>query len=253
VLRARDVERAAAFYREIMGWTVFAVPGNSGHHFFQVGGKTVASLHPTSLGKDVWAPCVSVEDLETTTSAAVALGATLIDKVDVPGIARMATLRDSEDTIFGLWEPAPNEGAELVNERGSLWWIEVLSNNVAAARNLYCRLLGWIPQETSFEPFASYTFLKRGEVHESGILPIEKDWKIQPRWNSIFAVDDCDATIAHAIRLGGRHEFIHTVPNAGRVGVVTDPGGAFFLARGPTRNNSGLVSEFFVWKTLTLP
>jgi len=216
-----------------MGWTVTDVPGNSEHQFFQFRGKTVASLHPQTQGKDVWMPCVSVENMETMASAAMALGATVVDTIDMPGVARMATLRDGEGTIFGLWEPAPNEGVELVTEPGSLWWIEVLSNDVPAARDFYCRLFGWAAHETAFEPFASYIVLKRDDVQESGILPIGKDWGIRPRWNSIFAVDDCDATIAHVLRLGGGHEFIHTVPNAGRIGVVSDTGGASFIVRGP--------------------
>jgi predicted enzyme related to lactoylglutathione lyase len=181
-----------------MGWTVIDAPGNSGHQFFQVNGQAVASLHSSSQARDAWVPCVSVESVESKTAEAVALGSTLMDQIELPGIARMATLCDSESNVFGLWEPAPVEGVELVNDLGSLWWIEVLSNNVDSAREFYCRLFGWTSQETAFEPFSSYIFFKRGDAQESGILPIQKSWGIQPRWNSIFEVDDCDATIARA-------------------------------------------------------
>ena len=46
VLLTRDIERAAAFYGALIGWTAEAVPGASGHRLLQFGGKTVASLHP---------------------------------------------------------------------------------------------------------------------------------------------------------------------------------------------------------------
>jgi uncharacterized protein len=233
VLRTRDVERAAAFYNALVGWTTQEVSGASGHRLLQFRGKTVASLYQIAEGSDLWIPHVSVEGVERTTAEALALGATLMDTADVPGLARLATLRDPEGAQFGLWQPAPHQGAQLTEEVGSLWWIEVLSNDVAGARELYGRLFGWTSVDTSFEPFAAYTVFKRGDVQEGGILPIGRDWGVSPRWNSIFAVDDCNATIERAKPLGGSTEFVHTVPRAGRIGVLSDPGGAVFVIRGP--------------------
>ena len=135
--------------------------------------------------------------------------------------------------MFGLWQPAPHQGADLTEEVGSLWWIEVLSNDVSGARMFYGRLYGWASVDTSFEPFASYTVFKRGGVQEGGILPIGPDWGVLPRWNSIFAVDGCDAAIERARSLGGSAIFVHTVPKAGRIGILSDPGGAMFVIRGP--------------------
>src|ERR1700730_151093 len=134
VLRTRDVERAAAFYSALLGWTTQEVSGTSGHRLLQFRGKTVARLHQIAEGSDLWVPHVSVEGVERTTAVALALGATLMDTADVPGLARLATLRDPEGAQFGLWQPAPHQGAQLTEEVGSLWWIEVLSNDVAGAR-----------------------------------------------------------------------------------------------------------------------
>jgi predicted enzyme related to lactoylglutathione lyase len=80
---------------------------------------------------------------------------------------------------------------------------------------------------------ATHIFFKRGDVQETGILPIDPDWEISPRWNTIFAVNDCNATIKQAEALGACEIFTHTVPKAGRIGLLTDPGGALFLIRGP--------------------
>jgi len=231
VLHTRDMERAAAFYNALIGWTTQEVPGTSGHRLLQFGGKTVASLHQSA--GDGWIPHVSVESVARTTADALKLGATLADSVDVPGLARLAALRDPEDAVFGLWQPAPHQGAQLMEDVGSLWWIEVLSNNVAGAREFYERLFGWTSVDTSFEPFGAYTVFKRGEVQEGGILPIGHDWEVSPRWNAIFAVDACDATIKRAKPLGGSEVFVHTVPKAGRIGLLSDPGGALFVMRGP--------------------
>jgi len=214
-----------------MGWTTEAAGRN--HRFFLSNGKIVASVLQVQEGHDDWVPQVLEENLERKAAEATRLGATIIDIIDIEGVARTASLKDSENTLFGLWQPAPHRGAELANEIGHLWWIEVLSNNVKRARDLYMQLFGWTAVEKVFEPFRSYIFFKDGETNESGILPIEPNWGIQPRWNSIFSVADCDATIARALELGGCEEFVHTVPTAGRVGVFRDPGHAIFLVRGP--------------------
>jgi predicted enzyme related to lactoylglutathione lyase len=233
VLRTGDPERAAAFYSALVGWTSQEVSGTPCHRLLQVGGRTVASLHQIAGGSDLWIPHVSVENVERTTADALALGATLVDTADVPGLARLATLRDPEGALFGLWQPAPHQGAQLTEDVGSLWWIEVLSNNVAGAREFYGRLFGWTSVDTSFEPFAAYTVFKRGDVQEGGILPIGRDWEVTPTWNSIFAVDDCNAAIERAKTIGGSPVFVHTVPKHGRIGSLRDPGGAMFVIRGP--------------------
>jgi uncharacterized protein len=233
VLRTRDLERATAFYSALVGWTAQDVPGACGHRLLQFGGKTVGSLHQVADGSDLWVPYISVDSVERTTADALSLGARLVDKADVPGLARLATLRDPEGAMFGLWEPAPHRGAELTEEVGSLWWIEVLTHNAAAARDFYGRLFGWTSVDTSFEPFDVYTVFKRGDVQEGGLLQMGQDWGISPRWNSIFAVEDCNATLERAKPLGGSTEFVHTVPKHGRVGSLHDPGGAVFAIRGP--------------------
>jgi predicted enzyme related to lactoylglutathione lyase len=233
VLRTRDLDRAAAFYGAITGWTAHKVPGSTGHRLLQSGDKTVASLQHITEGTDAWVPHVSVESIEQTSAHARALGATIVDSRHIPDLAHLATLCDPEGALLGLWQPAPHQGARLTEVTGSLWWIEILSRNVAGAREFYGKLFGWTSVDTSFEPFAAYTVFKRGEIQEGGLLPIGEGWDVSPLWNSIFAVDDCDAAIKRAETLGGCAVFVHTVPKAGRIGSFSDPGGAMFVMRGP--------------------
>lgn len=65
------------------------------------------------------------------------------------------------------------------------------------------------------------------------MLPIGRDWEVSPRWNAIFAVSDCDATLERAKLLGGSTMFVHTVSKYGRIGSLSDSGGAAFVIRGP--------------------
>jgi predicted enzyme related to lactoylglutathione lyase len=177
VLRTTDMDRAAAFYGALVGWTAQEAPGAPGHRLLQFGGKTVGSLHQVADGS-LWVPYVSVDSVERTTADALSLGARLADRADVSGLARLAMFRDPEGAMFGLWEPAPHRGAEFTDEVGSLWWIEVLTLNAAAARDFHGRLFGWTSVDTSFEPFDVYTVFKRGDVQEGGLIQMAQDWGV---------------------------------------------------------------------------
>jgi len=233
VLRTRDPEQAAAFYNTLGGWTVEPVAGSRQHFLMLHEGKTVAAIHDVFDGHDEWVPHVSVANIDGAISRALELGATLVDTSAVSGFARLATLRDAEGARFGLWQSAPNHGAELMEDVGSLWWLEVISRDVETARTFYTRLFDWQSHDTVFQPFHSYTVFKRGDVQEGGLLLMDPEWNTGPRWNSIFAVTDCDAALEKANRLGASAVFVHTVPNSGRIGGFIDPQGASVVLRGP--------------------
>ena len=233
VLRTRDPQRAIAFYNALGGWTIEPVAGTRQHFLMLFDGKVVGGMQHVFDDKDDWVPHVSVGDIDRVVADATALGATLVDTSDAAGFARLATLRDPEGAMFGLWQAAPHQGAELMEDVGSVWWLEILSRDVETTRTFYGRLFDWQSYDTVFQPFHSYTVFKRGDVQEGGILKLDPEWTIGPHWNSIFAVSDCDAMLEKACLLGGPTEFVHTVPTAGRIGSFTDPGGAPFFLRGP--------------------
>ncbi len=236
VLKTSDPDRAARFYTSLLGWTT--KPATSNHAFFQVDGKTVASMQSVSSGPDTWVPHVCVDAVDGAIEAATALGATRLDVTNVPGVARLATVRDRESAVFGLWQRDPHGGAEQTDAAGSIWWIEVLARDLAIARDFYGQLFGWKTRDTSFEPFEVYTVFERSGNQEGGLLAIHPEWEIEPRWNTIVSVDDCDATMSRAPALGGQMGFVHTVPKHGRVGSIFDPGGALLALRGPVPVNA---------------
>ena len=119
VLYAREVDRAAAFYAQLVGWTTEDVAGTCSHRLLQSGGRIVASLHHIVRGSDIWVPHVSVSNVQFAVTAARTLGATPQDSIDIPGFAKLATLHDPEGALFGLWEPAPHQGAQLTDEVGA--------------------------------------------------------------------------------------------------------------------------------------
>jgi predicted enzyme related to lactoylglutathione lyase len=231
VLRTSDPDRAARFYNSLLGWTT--ARATEDHTFLQFSGKTVASIQRSTTAHNVWLPHVCVEELERTIEAATTRGASLLDKNDARGVARLAALRDREGAAFGLWQPDPHNGADQMDVAGSIWWIEILSRDPSIARDFYGELFGWTARDTSFEPFALYTVFERPGNQEGGLLPIQPEWELEPFWSTIVSVDDCDVTLSRAEGLGGETVFVHTVPKHGRIGGILDSGGAFLALRGP--------------------
>ena len=100
-----DVERAKAFYGKAFGWTTEASPF--------VGGYLVAStgagdgIDGAIMGRDyqqqptiAW---LEVDDLDATLAAvANAGGAAASDPQELPGVGRLAYVRDPDGTLLGL-------------------------------------------------------------------------------------------------------------------------------------------------------
>ena len=231
VLRTTDSDRAVAFYGSLIGWT--AHEAGPGHTFLKHDGKTVTSIHRIDSGTDEWVPHVLVEHIETAVADAKKLGATLIDQHDIADVARIATLRDLEGAVFGLWQAVPHSGAELTDVLGSIWWVELMARDPATASDFYGRLFGWKVRETSFEPIGLYRVFERPPTQEGGLNQLDPEWDMGPVWLTFISVEDCDRTMAHACDFGGESGFVHTVPKHGRIGMILDPGGAALWLRGP--------------------
>jgi predicted enzyme related to lactoylglutathione lyase len=238
VLRTTDPQRAAKFYMSLLGWTAQSAAVD--HTFLQNQGKTVASIHQTPAFPQAWIPHVLVEDVEATAQTVTALGGTVLDATRVPGVARLAIVQDREAAVFGLWQPDPHRGAEEMEGLGSIWWIELLSHDVDAARDFYGRLFGWTSRDTSFEPIDIYTVFERPGWQEAGVSRIRPEWNLSPMWITFVSVPDCDATLARACDLGGSSLHVHTVPKNGRIGAIADPHRVWLSIRGPVPAQAGL-------------
>jgi predicted enzyme related to lactoylglutathione lyase len=111
---ARDLERAARFYREVFGWTVEPLPW-SGHPYYKIRGSAAegrkngieGGLLP--VGSSVDHPLlvihVSGADLEDCLRRIVEAGGGIDLPVEnVGGMGRFARFRDPEGNLMGLWQ-----------------------------------------------------------------------------------------------------------------------------------------------------
>lgn len=109
---------------------------------------------------------------------------------------------------------------------GSFCWIELATNDTAAARAFYTQLFGWTVDEMAMGGGDVYTFFRKDgrnaamHSHTAGA---------PPNWTSYIAVENVDQSIAKAKELGGK---VVAGPmdvfDAGRMAVLTDSQDAVF-------------------------
>lgn len=107
-LYTTDLNAAAHFYMELLGWSMEEVPTPSGRYLqFTVGADYVAGMK--EIHQDManmssgWGLYFKVPDCEKIAQQAVALGAAvIIPRTSVPGGGSFATLRDPQGAFFSI-------------------------------------------------------------------------------------------------------------------------------------------------------
>jgi predicted enzyme related to lactoylglutathione lyase len=118
---ADDPERAAEFYRKLLGWEIQKWEGaGEGEGYWMVStvpadaegrparpgvnGGLMRRQHPDQRPVNY----VEVEDVDRYAEEAVELGgAVVVPRTPVPGMGWFVCLRDTEGNVFGLWQPDP--------------------------------------------------------------------------------------------------------------------------------------------------
>ncbi len=236
-LASPDTDAAAAFYRELMGWSA-TEPGpqeTGGYRMFQQDGKNVAGLMSKMQPEQptAWATYISVADAdETAEKVKAAGGSVLVAPMDVMDIGRMAFFIDPTGAVFGVWQPKTFAGADLVNEPVSLCWNEVMTRDADADKAFYTAVFGWHAGRPGFEGAPdSYTVWELSGKPVGGMMQMSDEMfppQVPSHWGVCFAVADCDATVAKARDLGATVTVEPVDMPIGRFAGLIDPQGASF-------------------------
>jgi len=119
--------------------------------------------------------------------------------------------------------------------RGRFVWHELMTTDPEAAMKFYTQVVGW--KTEAWDKHTSYMMwmTERGPV--GGLMTLPSEAKIQgapPHWLVYVGTPDLDATVADAVRLGGRVLKPATaIPEVGRFAILADPQGAVFSAFTP--------------------
>ena len=106
---------------------------------------------------------------------------------------------------------------------------ELLTTDLASAKEFYGELFGWSFTETKNIYGNSYLVIHKGNtviggmMLKDGIVPDD----VPPLWDPYVSVDDVEASAKRVEKLGGEVVVPPTdIPNVGRFCVIRDPQGA---------------------------
>lgn len=226
-LATNDAAAAKTFYTSLFGWTANDMPIPDGvYTMFQKSGGDLGAMYQSKDIPPNWASYIAVANADDAAKKAAGLGANIVaPPFDVMDVGRMAVVTDPQGAAFCLWEARKHIGATIRDEANTLCWNELMTTDVAAARDFYKNLFGW-----SLKPSPQYTEINNGPVPIGGMMQMTGDMQgIPSNWSPYFAVDDCDAMTDKAKSLGGQVYVPPTdIPNVGRFSVIADPQGASF-------------------------
>ena len=231
-LMSPDVERAAAFYERVFGWSYDRSGPELGHyHTGLVDGRAAAGIGQIPEGAampSAWTVYFAADDADAMARRAQELGgAVLQGPFDVGEAGRMAVVRDPTGAAFGLWQGKEHHGAGIAQTHGAMAWCEVHTPDAEAARAFYGALLGADTTPMEGAPVAYHTIDKDGAPH-GGIQGMDEDGAGPPRWLTYFLVDDADAAAAAIEEAGGALSGTPFDSPHGRIVFATDPFGAAF-------------------------
>jgi predicted enzyme related to lactoylglutathione lyase len=231
LLHTRDLDAAARHYQAVFGWD--ARP-DAGGTTFTLGGRRVAAA-VVAAGVHGWVPYAAVQDVDAVAALAVRNGGSLVEAPagSTPD-GRRRLVMDPDGAVLGLCPPDDAAALELMDEPGSVWWMEVLANAPDVARTFYGTVLQWQFTARPLPPHPSYLVGRCGDTQAGGILPIGSGWNTPPRWQLLFRVDDLECSTAQVEAAGGSIEFGPLdVPTAGILTSVRDPHGALYVLTQP--------------------
>ena len=109
---------------------------------------------------------------------------------------------------------------------GEFCWNELITPDVAKAKDFYGKLLGWTYQEHDVG-LMTYTMIKASDKDVGGMMSAPKEQNTPPTWMSYISVDNLEDTLSQAESLGGRVIMSATaVGDYGKFGIIQDPTGA---------------------------
>jgi hypothetical protein len=115
-------------------------------------------------------------------------------------------------------------------DHGRFVWHELMTGDPAAAQRFYSAVVGWSTQP--MEGMPDYTLFTANDVPIGGVMQLTPEAAAMgapPSWTGYVEVEDADATIDRAQKLGGSVIVgPHSIDSVGRFAIMRDPQGAVF-------------------------
>lgn len=123
---------------------------------------------------------------------------------------------------------------------GTFCWTDLATTDQEAAKAFYADLFGWQAEDMPAGEGITYSMMRLGGRDVAAIAPQpqeQRDAGVPPVWQSYVSVESADPVADRARELGAT---VHAPPfdvlDAGRMAVIQDPQGAFFMLWQPRRH-----------------
>ncbi len=143
---------------------------------------------------------------------------------------------------------------------GAFSWVDLSTTDQEAAKTFYAGLFGWAADDQPVGDGVHYSMQEIRGLDVAAISPQpqqQRDAGVPPLWNSYITVASADEAAERAGQLGATvHAPPFDVMDAGRMAVIQDPQGAFFMVWEPRANiGAQLVNAHgaFCWNELFTP
>ena len=136
-----DLAQMKKFYGRLFGWS-FEDIHHEGYMVYSIasiaelGGyqdSSVVALAPRQnrVQASKWKPYVLVENLENTIHQLDATEGGLVSpSMKVMDAGKMAACEDAQNNRICLWQPTSHYGAQVMNEKNSMMWFELITNEI---------------------------------------------------------------------------------------------------------------------------
>jgi len=233
-LSTSDPQRAKDFYAQLFGWTAVDSGPEFGNYVnFSKNDVPIAGMMANQQQgvPDSWTTYLASSNAKATADAALTAGGRVLMEADAVGdLGTMAVVTDTSGAVVGVWEPGEHKGFGLEAEEGAPAWLELHSNNYAAAVPFYQRAFGWETRVMSDSDEFRYSVFEKDDKQYAGIMDAATFLPTgsPSNWQIYFQVADVDATLAKIQELGGSVLQPAEDSPFGRLAGVADPTGAGF-------------------------
>lgn len=236
-LVSKDPKTAQAFYRDVLGWKVQAFPMGAQTYEMLSAGETMIGGYAAPKSDrqpSHWISYVSVEDVDAAVTAAVAKGGKVVDApYEIPGVGRTARIADPQGAEICPFKNTAGDPADEAASQGRFFWNELHTTDTAKALAFYGEVVGFSSRAMDMGPGGTYHVLERNGIGRGGATN-QLAPGASPYWLPYVFVDDPDATLATAQKLGATIQVgPEDIPGVGRFGVLQDPTGAMLAVMKP--------------------
>ncbi|GAA3126991.1 VOC family protein [Streptomyces echinatus] len=229
-----DVEGAKRFYGDVLGWTFGESSSEYGNYTqAYADGRAVAAVVPPMPGQEgqsQWCLYLASPDASAAADRIRENGGeVLMEPMQVGEFGTMCLAREPSGAVFGVWQAGTHEGFEATATPGAYCWAEVFTREPGQTDTFLSSVFPYRMKEIE-DDAVDFRMFDIGEDTVLGRMRMTDDFppEVPSYINVYFTVDDCDAAVERATKLGGILRFGPMSSPFGRFAALSDPQGANF-------------------------